>query len=343
MPISSVVEPFCLVTATRYRGADSLSESLVENRHLGWAVVANSQQNLLYCTPEAEQIATFFRSAAKPFQAMSLIQRGLADELTIEELALCCASHTASARHLKVVARLLSKAGLSEAALQCGAHEPLDIETQAILRQTGQAARAIHNNCSGKHAGMLLYCKRQGLDPATYLDPAHPLQQAILADLRQRTGIADIPVAVDGCGAPVFYLPLVAMAGLYAQLGTDTACALICKAMMSYPELVGGSGRVDTVIMQASGGKLLAKVGADGVLCVSRAGCDEGLAIKIADGSTEIRNLVAVEILIRLGWLDAAMATDSRLQPYRMLQRVNTQGRVIGDYQIHFDVREARV
>lgn len=333
-----------LVTATRYRSGGTPDAStrcevdeLIENRHLGWAIVYDQQHGLLYSTPGADQTATFFRSAAKPFQAFPLIEEGYASALSVEELALTCASHTGSSRHCVTASTILQKANLTEAALQCGSQTPIDSLALDALRQSNQAPSPLHHNCSGKHAGMLFCCRSAGWDVGTYLQPEHPLQRKILSALQTWGTVRDIPVAVDGCGAPVFYLPLLAMARLYAQLGLADEFKPLRQAMLKYPELVGGEGRVDTVIMQASQGQILAKVGADGVLCASHVGKGQGVALKISDGSTWIRNITFVEMLVRLGWLDAYQARDRRLAPFRNLLRSNAQGAVIGRYHVHFD------
>lgn len=325
-----------LVRSTRFLTGSTETDhkSPTENRHGGWLIVQGTTSDPLYCTPGASQIATFFRSSAKPFQAFPLVETGFAEALTEEELAVACASHTGSPRHLALVRAILEKAGLNEAALQCGPHWPLDKESVQTLQSTHAEPTALHNNCSGKHAAMLYTCIRAGWDPASYLQPQHPLQQRILEVLKTWSGIAQIPTAIDGCGAPVFYLPLQAMARLYAHLGSAPEFAPIRQAMSSHPETVGGMGRADTVIMQASQGQLLAKVGADGVICVSHTEKAQGLALKMADGNNEIRNLTVVEMLIRLNWLTPEQATDSRLTPYRQLERLNTQGQVIGRHEI---------
>lgn len=335
------IEPSVLVTANRYLtntsdGELSNRESLIENIHLGWLVVSHSQRGLLYSTPGALETATFFRSSAKPFQAYPLVADELHHQLTEAELALTCASHVGASQHLDLARSILRKAGLAETCLRCGPHSPIDANTRQDLRLSGHAPTAIHNNCSGKHAGMLFYCQQKGLPVASYLDVDHPLQLRILDYLRQWGQIQGIPTAIDGCGAPVFYLPLKTMALLYALLGSDEAFAPLRDAMIHHPEIVGGEGRVDTVIMQASQGRLLAKVGADGVLCVSQIGTGEGLALKIADGNEAVRNMTVVEILTRLGWLDGRAVQDKRLTPFQEQLRFNTEGKAVGHYQIHY-------
>jgi len=332
-----------LVTGTRFL-VDSSSqtglseqESLVENRHLGWLVVTDRHQRLLYCTPGASETATFFRSSAKPFQALPLVEKGFHTELTIEELAIACASHTGSIRHTILAHRILEKGGYTEDQLQCGPHAPSDSAMLEQLGKSGAAPGRIHNNCSGKHAAMLFYCRKAGLDPNTYLDPAHPFQQHILSSLRRWSNVDTIPLAIDGCGAPVFYLPLKSMALLYAHLGSSPEFEPLKHAMTTYPEIVGGKGRVDTVLMQASQGRLLAKVGADGVLCVSHVGTGEGLALKLSDGSGDVRDLALVQILVTLGWLDQNALSHSELIAYlNKRHRMNTQNKIVGEYHVHF-------
>lgn len=303
-----------------------------ENRYTGWLTVTDTNGCLLYCTPGADQISTFFRSSAKPFQSMPLVLSDLHQELTLPELAIACGSHSGSKIHVEAVQAILAKAGLNQEALGCGPHPPLDEVAQQEVIRSGQQPQKIHNNCSGKHAGMLLYCVRDGLDIKTYLEPEHPLQQAILAHLKNWTGLEAIETAIDGCGAPVFYLPLVAMSQLYARLGIETVAAPIVHAMTRHPVMIGGEGRVDTVLMQLTQGRLLTKVGADGVIAVSKIGKGEGLTVKMADGSNEIRNLYIVWALWKLGWLSEEEYFSEALAPFRQTERLNTQGKIVGEH-----------
>ncbi len=302
----------------------------IETIHYGWAVVFDSAHGLLHCTPGASEVSTFFRSAAKPFQAWPLVQWGLDAELTAEELALCCASHTGSARHVQLALDILKKAGLTEDALQCGAQPPADPAERERLRVNGERGGKRHNNCSGKHAGMLLACQRMGFSLNDYLEPAHPLQRAITAGLARTAETAREQIAVDGCGAPVHALPLHKMAELYTQLGSGLLMAPIRNAMLAHPEIVGGEGRVDTVVMQASGGEVLAKVGADGVLCAANVGTGQGMALKIGDGNTDARNTAFVHLLREIGWLSNAALQSEAIQTYARGERRNTQGLLIG-------------
>jgi L-asparaginase II len=317
------------ILAEAYRG------DFCENRHRGWLVVTDTTGHSLYSTPGAAENATFFRSSAKPFQVYPLVSAGYYRALCDEELAIACASHSGSDEHLAWVISLLEKAGLQEAHLQCGAHPPLEDAQRLSLEMRGQPPRALHNNCSGKHSGMLYACVRSGWPVETYLDLEHPLQLEILEGISRWSGETEVPRAIDGCGAPVFYMPLKAMARLYANLGVSEVFAPIVKAMTAFPVLVGGEGRIDTVLMQASGGKLLAKVGADGVMGVSLVGRGQGMAVKIADGSNELRNRFVVWALQTLGWLEGEALLHPGLSRYQPAERLNTQGRVVGQYRFY--------
>ncbi len=303
----------------------------VENRHWGWVHVSSSQGNTLYSTPGSETVSIFVRSSAKPFQAMPLVLAGFHRDLSAQELAIACASHTASPYHMDLARSLLQKAGLGMEHLGCGPHPPLDVPTAHALIQKNASPTALHNNCSGKHAGMLYYCQRKNLPLETYLDPEHPLQQEINRILCEGAGLpGPIPTGVDGCGAPAFYMPLRGLSRLFAWLGEASVCRPIAEAMIAYPEAISGIGRIDWAVMSASEGKLLSKVGADGVIAVSRMGRGEGLALKIADGAGEIRDHMVVNVLEKLGWLDDKMAEDARLAPFRDPTRKNTLGAPVG-------------
>jgi L-asparaginase II len=324
-----------LVSQTRF--SLETEKPLVENRHWGWVSWCDSTGHQEGQSAGAAHIATFIRSAAKPFQALPLLLTGAVESMSSEALAISCASHTGTEAHVRVVEELLQKARLGPANLQCGADWPVDPVRRRKLRQIGKPASSIYHNCSGKHAGMLFCCQQNGWPIETYLDPEHPLQKMILKTLLQATGLTSIPLATDGCGAPVFYLPLSAMARLYAQLGSDVFFAPLREAMTKHPNLVGGPGRVDTAIMQTSGGRIVAKVGADGVLCVANSQEKLGLALKIADGDARIRNFALVETLCRLGWLTKEETEDSRLTIHREARRLNSQGKEVGNLHLHFN------
>ncbi len=263
-------------------------------------------------------LAAYPRSVVKPFQAMPLVVGGGCERFALEaaDLALICGSHSGTAEHLDGVASLLERGGFNAAELGCAPHLPFDAAAAAELRRGGQAPTRLHNNCSGKHAGMLLACRLLDLPVAGYLGPEHPLQQRILAELRRFARLDGRPVgtAVDGCGAPAPRLPLDAAARAYAALVDPAAAGLdgarraaaerVVAAMTSAPRMVAGAGRFTTRLMEVTGGRILAKEGADGFYAAGvRGPVALGLALKIADGSEDCRAGVVLEILRQLGSL----------------------------------------
>ena len=243
----------------------------------------------------------YLRSSAKPFQALPLVFSGAADAfgLTGEELAVACASHSAEPRHLAAVRSILRKAGLSEDDLQSGAHPPMHVPTAARLVRNGEQPRPIHGNCSGKHAGMLAVCAHAGWDPAGYRDAEGPLQKLVRRTVAKLCGLepGEVRLAGDGCGVPVFALPLENLALGFARLGAGgeagtedfpedllEAVVRVRDAMRAYPGTVAGTGRFDTRLMQAT--DLVAKSGAEGVFAAaSPVETGWGLALKISDGA----------------------------------------------------------
>lgn len=294
--------------------------AVVESVHYGAAAVVDSAGHLLAWVGNAHVI-TFLRSAAKPFQALPFVEQGGVEHfgLTAEELALMCASHSGTDRHVAVARRLQQKAGVEEADLQCGTHPPYDNATAEALRQRGEAPTPNRHNCSGKHSGMLAHARLRGLPLESYLAPEHPVQQSILQVMSQMAGLPpeEIALGTDGCSAPNFAMPLYHAAWAYARLvdpwdqpaARQAACRQIVSAMTGHPWLVGGPGRFDTRLMEVAGQKLVAKGGAEGFQGVGiRPQPGErgiGIALKIADGDAKnrARPAVVLEILQQLGVL----------------------------------------
>lgn len=316
---------------TIFSASDNLTTEQIENTHHGWLIIVNKNEEILYASDDSADISTFFRSAAKPFQAIPLVQKGLHHQLTEKELATICSSHSGSKHHREVVQKILEKSESTQHDLQCGSHEPTDKDSLKALYKTNSTPNALHHNCSGKHAGMLFYCQKAGGDKAAYRNPESPLQKSILKQLKDLSHLDTIALATDGCGLPVYYMPLAKMAFLYAKLSSQHSLEPIRASMLKFPEYVGGEGRIDTAIMQVSQGKLLAKVGADGVFCVARAGRDEGMALKISSGNNTIRNLVILKALLKKGWLEKETEQHPLLKPFLSQQtRTNNQNKPIG-------------
>ncbi|MBY0450440.1 MAG: asparaginase [Cyanobacteria bacterium] len=306
----------------------------IENQHQGWVIICDENGSVKQHTEGALEQSVFLRSAAKPFQALPLLKRKLEKKFTTEQLAIACASHTGTDYHCALAQSILDLADLSATSLQCGPHYPLDSETRTQFIQKNITPQAIHNNCSGKHASMLFTCVQAGWDPSQYLEKTHPLQQEIARGIQHYGGLSQpADTAVDGCGAPVFYLPMQAGARLFAALATQKIFQPVVEAMTKHPEIVGGTDRIDSLLMQASGGRLLAKVGADGLIGITHLEKNLGCIIKIADGSELARTVVSVEFLLSLQWLSQEMLSGSVLGTYyqRACLRKNTQEKVVGE------------
>lgn len=305
--------------------------AMVEARHRGAIAVMNAEGELVASVGDAE-VHTWYRSAAKPFQTIPIIVSGAADhfQFTPQELAVITGSHSGEDIHLAAVNSILDKIGLTAAALQCGAHAPFDEAAAKQLRAENRQPQSLHNNCSGKHAGMLACARYLNAPLEDYCDPQHPIQQQIRVVLARFADVPldDIAIAIDGCSAPVFGLRLAAMARSYAQLvgwqHTDIAedgrlseaAARVVRAMGEFPEMIGGSHhRLDTDLMRVARDQIISKVGAEGVqllgvLPSARYPQGLGIAIKIADGDTRrARDPVVIETLRQLGLLDDEQLT----------------------------------
>ena len=246
----------------------------------------------------------FLRSTAKPFQTLPLLEAF--PDIAPEALAVACASHSGTLTHQSWVHSLLKPLGLgAEDCLQCGVHPPLDKTTRTALTLNHETPTAIHHNCSGKHAGFLRTCHKNGWSPDSYLELNHPLQQAIKSHIERLSG-ETAAAGVDGCNAPAWVLSFEGIARLYLALGSVPELQPIREAMTQHPELVGGPGRVDTELMKASDGQILAKVGADGLLCLTHLNKEESLVLKVWSGSEPARNWAIQAIVSELGWLESS-------------------------------------
>ncbi len=331
--------------------------AITESRHRGHIVAVDSVGVIVarLGTPET---VTFMRSSAKPHQTIPLITSGAAErfQLTDREIAIACGSHSGQPVHAETVAGMLRKIGLDAGALRCGLHEPFDRETAQELRERGETASILQNNCSGKHAGMLALAVHLDAPVDTYDQPENPVQLAAVHVVSQFSGfpVEDIAVGVDGCGVPVFGLTVRAMALMYARLvappaefdaKTTEACRRIVAAMGDYPELVGGTReRFDTEVMRATGGRVVSKVGAEGVYTAGVLPCERwpkglGLAFKIEDGEDRrARPTVAIESLRQLGVLDEEAL--NALTPYSRFPIHNHRGDKVGEIRPDFELEK---
>jgi L-asparaginase II len=324
---------------------DVMRGAIVESQHLIHAAVADSQGRLRASLGDPDRV-TFFRSGAKPFQAAPLVRDGAIDRfgITLEELALCCGSHSGEPRHVDAAAAILRRIGVDAEALACGPHAPFHEQTRRDLVEAGLEPGRLHNDCSGKHAGMLALARVHGWETGEYHRADHPVQQRILAEIARWTGVPYEAVALgtDGCGAVCFALPLRQMASAYARLAAaaregERDATYVVGAMTSYPEMVAGEGRLCTDLMERSAGRLFAKTGSEGLYFVGVPGAELGVALKVADGATRA---VAPAILDVLRQLDLISEDDlGALSPHAYPDVVNSRGELVGQIRPRLALR----
>ena len=314
--------------------ARTTRSGVIESEFHGDIAVADPQGNLVGWAggPGA---AYYLRSSAKPLQALGIVATGAYKALgmTPKELAVCCASHSGSHEHQETVLGLLKKAGLSEEQLQCGTHMPGDAAARNELTVEGRRPTPVHNNCSGKHSGMLVTSAHLGAPVESYLSLDHPVQELILANLSAMSGVPakDIHMGVDGCGAPVHCLPLRAMATAFARAasrsnmpgGLRPAALAIRKAIGAHPHMVSGHGSFNTNLLAAFEADAYAKAGAEALFCVGFAKAGLGVAVKIGCGTTRAMGPILMRILDQLGLDPAALEklADYRRQPVTNCRR----------------------
>ena len=322
---------------------------LVESVHRVAVAGVDASGRLLAAAGDPDTL-TWWRSAAKPFQALPLLEDGAAEhfELSDEELALACASHSSEPRHLEVISRLMTRLGLSDQDLSCGVHTPLSPAVALAVTRGAVVPTARWSNCSGKHAGMLALARHHGWPSEGYNQAGHPVQARILAEVARWSGIPDSEVAqsVDGCTAVCFGLPLRAMALAYARLGasSDAEPRRVVRAMSAHPFLVAGTGRLCTDLMRAWPGQVVAKVGAEGVYCAALPALGIGVALKVEDGETRASGVALLEVLHQLlGRVAPAQGPDfssAELAKHGRQPLRNTRGTETGEIRaaglLHF-------
>jgi len=288
--------------------------AIVESRHRIEAAVVDAEGRLQASTAEPE-LVTSFRSSAKPFQLLALVERGHAERwgFSDEQLAVMAASHTGSAHHRSLVAGILERIDLTPAQLACGFHEPIDPESLAEGRARPELRGPLYNNCSGKHAGMLALARAEGWPVEGYEKPEHRVQQLALGAVSDVCGVPgdEIATGTDDCGVVVFGLTLTAMARGYARLAAaqdsgearERALHRIRNAMSAFPRAVGGAQRFSTRLMEACRGRLVAKGGAEGLECIGVVGRGLGITLKATDGAARAVGPAVVALLDRLGLL----------------------------------------
>jgi len=294
--------------------------------------------------PCDDDAPVFLRSAAKPFQAAAVVQSGglAGPGIGDDTLAIVAASHGGEAPHVALVAALLARLGLDESALRCGTHPPLHEPTAVRLR--GRIS-PLHHNCSGKHAGMLAAAAALGAPAESYLDADGAVQQLMRRTVALACGmpIERVEVAIDGCGAATFAVPLASAARAFALLASPSAApaelreplARVAHAMRAHPHLVGGTGRFDTRLMETCGGRLIANAGAEGVEGI--ADCERGLGmcLKVCDGAARAVGPAVLEVLRDAGSItdEALLALDDVRRPLLRNYAGAAVGRIVAEVE----------
>jgi L-asparaginase II len=317
--------------------------ALAESRHRGAYVVVDAGGIVVEAKGDPER-AVFARSAIKPLQALPLIESGAAEAFAVrdDELALACASHSGEPFHVAAVTAWLGRIGLSENDLECGAHAPYHASSIKALHAASQEPTQAHNNCSGKHTGVLTACRHLKDPTRGYINAEHPAQQRIARVLEEMCNVSldRAPRGIDGCGFPQIAIPLRALAHGIARLGAPdglardraASCRRIASAMTTHPAMVSGTGRFCTRAMEAARGKAVVKTGAEGVYMAAIPAKGYGIALKVDDGAARAAEVVMATLLLRHGGLEA-----TQIAAFEALQRpnvTNVAGAIVGELRL---------
>jgi len=326
-----------------------IRDSTVESIHRGSIVVVDSNRNILYEAGNAE-VPVFFHSSAKPLQAVAALEAGIAEKygLDLKEIAVMSSSHIGEKEHIDTLKGIMGKIGVNENALLCGIHEPYSKEAAKELILAGLTPSTLHCNCSGKHLGLIAASKAKGLSIEDYYRAEHDIQKEVKKVIAEFSGTSseDIVTAVDGCGIPVFGLPLKNMALAFANLGNmefsggkySKSQNYVISAMTLYPEMVAGNGRLDTEVIKRFGDRLLIKTGAEAVSCISLLGRATGIALKIDDGAQRAIAPAVLETLLQVGFIsreEAESMKDFWIPPVK-----NNKGEKVGELRADFKLKK---
>ncbi|QDH17053.1 asparaginase [Swingsia samuiensis] len=284
----------------------------VESRHYGRAVVVDAHGKVVWSCGAVDE-SVYPRSTVKALLALELVASGAAERLNLsnQALALACASHGGEPQHVEVAQNMLSKVGLGVNALECGAHWPTYEPAARALAAHSQEACAFHNNCSGKHAGLICLACDQGVDIKNYIDPSHEIQRRVtnVLEMMTKTPHGSENRGTDGCSMPTYAVPLTALAHAFARFGTGQsmpeqyakASEVLREAVAQNPFLVAGSSRYDTIIMNNFKTRAFVKMGAEGVMVASLPELGLGIAIKIDDGANRAAEVAMSSLLSHFG------------------------------------------
>ena len=313
----------------------------IESVHQVYGVAVDSNGKILFSSGDPHYI-TCIRSSLKPFQTSVCVETGAADAFgfTDKELAVMCASHNGEKIHTSTISGILGKIDIDSSYYKCGVHSPYDKKTKITILRDGKDFNSLHNNCSGKHAGMLATAKHLGCDLNEYLQSQHPVQQKIVSALEQYTEQSGFVFGTDGCSAPTPFLSLYGIAILYQKLasGNYPVLSRLYDAMVTHPYLVAGRKRFDTDFMEAMSGRAVTKVGGEGVRGLGirqKNGNVIGIALKVLDGNQRA-NPVATMLL--LGHLKLLTENESqKLEKYEKTKLLNHRKIHVGNITAEFE------
>lgn len=318
---------------------DVIRGQTIESRHRGGFVVVDAKGRRVAGLGDTGE-RVFPRSAIKAMQALPLIESGAADALglTDAQIALACSSHNGETTHVEGASAMLATVGRDVASLECGTHWPGYQPALVALAATGARPTALHNNCSGKHAGFVCAAVHQGIDPTGYVEPSHPIQRAIRQTMEEVTGatLVDDVCGTDGCSIPTFGVPLDALALGFARMATGeglsparaAAARHIMAACMAHPFMVAGTERFDTDLMAAYPGRVFVKIGAEGVFCGALPEVGFGFALKIEDGASRAAEVACAAIVA--AYLPAGSNDTTTLARLTRPTMTNWNGRHVG-------------
>lgn len=320
--------------------AEQTRGNFVENRHRGAFVVSDAAGRIIASGGDGSR-PVFPRSAIKSMQAMAMVTSGAIEKfaLTEEQLALACSSHHGEDVHVAGVTAFLANEGLGFHDLECGAHQPSNGQAREQLRARGEVPTALHNNCSGKHSGMLSVALALGVPTSGYVEREHPVQREVRAAIEAVIGedLSTDRCGTDGCSIPTWAAPLAAWARGFARLSTGeglpeniaAAGQRVFDAATRHPLLVAGTGHLDTVVMEAFRGRLMQKGGADGVQCGAIRDLGLGYAIKCDDGNMAASEAMVAALLLAFAPPDSAQRAVMEQFATRRIR--NVRGAVVGE------------
>lgn len=318
----------------------------VENIHRGDVVAVSCAGEIIKSIGNAH-LPMFWRSAAKPFQALPFVKNGGLEKYSIseEELAILVSSHSGEPNHVALVRGIFAKLGITEDELECGVMRPLHGKTFKAMIKSGEPITQVHNQCSGKHAQIMALSIMLGVQVKGYSQPEHEAERMIFKHVAMASKVPEdkLEIGIDGCGVPVFYLPLYNMALAYARLSTPTkgewndyeeAATKIRNAMSHYPQVISGTGRIDCALSEVTKGRVIAKVGADAVYCMAIKDENLGITFKIENGNLSAVTPMSIAILKHMDLLTKDETTELEKLFPPILK--NHRGDIIGTVETVF-------